>query len=995
MRTLSSHRVLTNRKTPSGSTVLRSPWSLLLLVGLASSPDSARAAVPVGKVPTALTFGMPVGGNLHSDLGPLSRGTCSSGYPRIRFNDDGNDGSARANEWAVATAFNEDHWSNLCSTPAWYNDNHDHHPGEDWNATLGSGAWPNGDARAPLYAIANGVVLFNSGECYANARDSSLDAPGCFVTDASGKRKQVPCKCDAAGFKGGWGNTLILLHRTAAGEYVTSFYGHLADPSSLPEGRFVTQGSVIGYLGSTGESTGYHLHFEVRKGTSKMVAVANGSVALAAGANRYWPKSSDPISENLYNPSDFLKKREVHPVAGRFDGGRVALNGTYRNGRWDLAGDVVPFGLTGDQPVVGDWNGDGVDDLGIFRPTETGTTFYLDRDRDGQHDYLVAFGNYPQDIPIAGDWDGDGDDDLGGFDPTTATFHLYLLSTTTGVATPYQSFTLGMPGDLPLVGNWDGTGGDEVGVFRSGTNEFFFDMGLTGGNAEYGLGHFGQAGGYGNKGDLPVVGDWDGDGDDNIGVYRPGVGFFPAPGLPNIATTGGTKAAITSPSPGSRLSSSSATFTWGGGTGVTAYFLYVGTTPGGADLHNSGQITATSRTVSGLPADGRTLHVRLSSLVNGRVELADYTYTAASAAKASLLTPSPGSTLGSTSVSFSWSAGALASGYKLQVGTTAGGTQIHNSGQITATARLVSRLPTDGRRVYVRLWSLLLGSWQYTDYTLTAATATKAALWSPTPGSPLSASSVTFSWTSGTAVSAYRLYVGTTVGGNQLHNSGQITVTSRTVSGLPTNGSTVRVRLYSLIGASWQYADYVYVAATASGGAPAALLSPAPGSTLPPAAATFTWSAGSGVSAYWLYVGSAAGDYDIYNSNQLLTTSRTVFGLPVDGRVLYVRLWSFVAGGWSHTDHTYRAAPVGAVMTSPSPGSFLYYSPVTFTWVGNGVAAYWLYVGTTPGGYDLLNTGELYSTSWTAGVPTNGNTVYVRLWFYVNGGWGHTDYSYP
>ena len=37
---------------------------------------------------------------------------------------------------------------------------------------------------------------------------------------------------------------------------------------------------------------------------------------------------------------------------------------------------------------------------------------------------------------------------------------------------------------------------------------------------------------------------------------------------------------------------------------------------------------------------------------------------------------------------------------------------------------------------------------------------------------------------------------------------------SRTVSGLPTNGSTIYVRLWSLIGSTWQFTDYTYTAVT-------------------------------------------------------------------------------------------------------------------------------------------------------------------------------------
>ena len=76
---------------------------------------------------------------------------------------------------------------------------------------------------------------------------------------------------------------------------------------------------------------------------------------------------------------------------------------------------------------------------------------------------------------------------------------------------------------------------------------------------------------------------------------------------------------------------------------------------------------------------------------------------------------------------------------------------------------------------------------------------------SPTPGSTLTGSSTTFTWTTGTGVSYYYLWIGTTAGGNDLYQAG-ISGTSTTVS-LPTSGATVYVRLWSVINGGLQYHD--------------------------------------------------------------------------------------------------------------------------------------------------------------------------------------------
>jgi subtilase family serine protease len=87
-------------------------------------------------------------------------------------------------------------------------------------------------------------------------------------------------------------------------------------------------------------------------------------------------------------------------------------------------------------------------------------------------------------------------------------------------------------------------------------------------------------------------------------------------------------AAITSPAPGSTLTSASTTFTWNAGSGsVTGYHLHVGTSPGAADLVNIGPLSGTSTTVN-LPTNGATIYVQLQTVIDGSTSLyTNYTYT--------------------------------------------------------------------------------------------------------------------------------------------------------------------------------------------------------------------------------------------------------------------------------------------------------------------------------------------------------------------------------
>ena len=87
-------------------------------------------------------------------------------------------------------------------------------------------------------------------------------------------------------------------------------------------------------------------------------------------------------------------------------------------------------------------------------------------------------------------------------------------------------------------------------------------------------------------------------------------------------------ATLASPASGSQFGGSSVSFSWNPGTGVTAYELELGTTGiGSFNLYNSGQVTATSVTVNGLPVAGAKVYARLWSYVSNAWQYIDYTFT--------------------------------------------------------------------------------------------------------------------------------------------------------------------------------------------------------------------------------------------------------------------------------------------------------------------------------------------------------------------------------
>jgi hypothetical protein len=184
------------------------------------------------------------------------------------------------------------------------------------------------------------------------------------------------------------------------------------------------------------------------------------------------------------------------------------------SGRWhtingDTNGATFYFGLPTDVPVLGDWDCDGVETPGMFRPANG--FFYLGNSRATSIADEEFFFGQEGDIPLAGDWNGDDCDTVGIYRPAEGKVYL-RNSLTTGTADIEYYF--GQPGDSPFAGDFDGNGIDEVALHREANGRVYLRLSHTNGPAD--LDFF-----FGTAGDLIFSGDWNGDGTDTLGVYRP------------------------------------------------------------------------------------------------------------------------------------------------------------------------------------------------------------------------------------------------------------------------------------------------------------------------------------------------------------------------------------------------------------------------------------------------------------------------------------------
>jgi len=183
---------------------------------------------------------------------------------------------------------------------------------------------------------------------------------------------------------------------------------------------------------------------------------------------------------------------------------------------WDAADRLTPWfgdpdgatsGATpdGDLYTVGDWDGDGRDNLAVRRDD----TVYMDTNFDGLAEIVQVYGTgHDEDAYLVGDWEGDGRDNLAVRRGATV-----LMDTNfDAVAELEQTYGDGASEDEYLVGDWNGDGEDDLAVRRGDT----VYMDVTGD----GLADIVQVYGNASTEDEYLVGDWDGDGRDNLAVRR-------------------------------------------------------------------------------------------------------------------------------------------------------------------------------------------------------------------------------------------------------------------------------------------------------------------------------------------------------------------------------------------------------------------------------------------------------------------------------------------
>ena len=190
-------------------------------------------------------------------------------------------------------------------------------------------------------------------------------------------------------------------------------------------------------------------------------------------------------------------------------------------GDWYIArssdGGVTTFrwGASDDVPVPADFDGDGRADIAIWRDG----AWYIVRSSDGVT--VTQRWGARRDVPVPADYDGDGRADLAVWRPSDPADPLeeqgvwYIIRSSDGAAVTQQWGSSALA-DVPVPGDYDGDGRADLAVWRPRSGTWFILL-SSGGSLAID---------FGAPGDVPVPRDWDGDGVTDLAVWRPRTGTW-------------------------------------------------------------------------------------------------------------------------------------------------------------------------------------------------------------------------------------------------------------------------------------------------------------------------------------------------------------------------------------------------------------------------------------------------------------------------------------
>jgi hypothetical protein len=237
------------------------------------------------------------------------------------------------------------------------------------------------------------------------------------------------------------------------------------------------------------------------------VGVTNAYVRAASSA-------SITSLEHMETASFLIETADITPLD--WTKVKVVVMADYRPGSTSGAYDMLQAAQAWmGAPRPGDYDGDGVPDAAVYRPS-SGTWFWLKSSALYQQFTYKGWGVQASgDLPVPGDFDGDGVIDPTVYRPSTGTW--FVLKSGSHYAA-WSYFGWGDAADTPLTGDFDGDGLADAAVYRPSTGQWFIRPSSAPGAGWNVV--------FGQSGDLLVPADYDGDKKTDIAVYRPSTGTW-------------------------------------------------------------------------------------------------------------------------------------------------------------------------------------------------------------------------------------------------------------------------------------------------------------------------------------------------------------------------------------------------------------------------------------------------------------------------------------
>ncbi len=441
-------------------------------------------------------------------------------------------------------------------------------------------------------------------------------------------------------------------------------------------------------------------------------------------------------------------------------------------------------------------------------------------------------------------------------------------------------------------------------------------------------------------------------------------------------TTAPVFSTIIYPAPGQTGVPPASTFSWTAVSDAQSYYLKVGSALGLEDIFNGGAITGTSQAVRNLQPN-TLYYLRIATQIAGHWNnyYTDSTFTT-SFTPAALTSPTNGQSGVSTSPTFNWNSINGAS-YTLNIGSTAGASNIFSSGSVSSTSVTVSNL-VGLTTYYVTLSTVTSQGTASSASTFTTAPVFSTIIYPPPGQTGVPPVSNTFRWTAVSDAQSYYLKIGSSVGLEDVFNGGQNTGTSQPIPNLQPN-TLYYLRIATQIAGHWNnyYTDSTF---TTNGGA-AYVSFPSNGAANVDPYLTLTWTAVNTAQSYSFVVGTTPGGADAYMSGNLTSTSSFVPGLKAN-TAYYVTLATNTSGGTTTTSSSFTTGTGIAHLNSISNGAINVDPFAAFTW--NPIVDaqnYYVKIGTQPSVIDTMNSGTL-SASITSVLPQGmigGQTYYATL----------------